>query len=99
MTDPKKKPAKKTPAKKAPAKKVAAKPKAAPAKQGAQRGRPRKKIEDIPDKVFATADEFVDELVREADEAVDAVLDQVIIRANDVKKKSLRDRMLKWFKR
>lgn len=99
MTDNQKKkaPAKKAPAKKPSAKKPA-KPKAEATKTGAQRGRPRKKIQDDLVRTVVSSDEFMN-IVDKADDALDRVADSVIIRANDIKKKSLRERMLKWFKK
>ena len=94
-------PKKKTSAKKAqPAKKQGAKGTAA-SKTPAKRGRPKKVVAtagEAASKIEDAAESFVDELVREAEEAIDRVADEVIIRANDVKKISLRKRMLKWFK-
>lgn len=95
-------PKKKTAAKKAPAKKPAAKKaaqkKAAPAKAtGAKRGRPPKQ-KPVEPETFADIDEFLDGLDR-VDEAIDEVADRVVIFANDIKETSLRNRMLKWFKR
>lgn len=89
---------KKAPAKKPgiPAKKPSAK-KVAPPKTGAQRGRPRKVIID-DSLVHESVDAMLDAL-DEAEKVIDKVADSVIIRANDIKKKSLRERMLKWFKR
>jgi hypothetical protein len=56
--------------------------------------------------VFTGADSMVDKLQEEAleladkiDDAVDDAIDSVVIFAENIKKKSLRDRMLKWFKR
>lgn len=52
-------------------------------------------VEGFIDKVQDEALELADKI----DEVVDDAIDKVVIFANDVKKKSLRDRMLKWFKR
>lgn len=60
----------------------------------------------IDEAVHSTIDEMVDKLQEEAleladkiDDAVDDAIDSVVIFAENIKKKSLRDRMLKWFKR
>jgi hypothetical protein len=89
-------PKKKTPAKKAPAKKQGTKGTAPKKTTTGQRGRPRKVVAttDVSDKVEAT----LDNALARAEKVIDKVADEVIIRANDVKKISLRKRMLKWFK-
>ena len=60
----------------------------------------------IAEVVESAKNEFINELQETAlevadkiDEVVDDTIDRVVIFANDVKKKSLRDRMLKWFKK
>lgn len=98
-------PKKKQPAKKPAAKKPAQK-KAAPAKSGgAKRGRPPKQkpqvfeIDEFIDELNRLTEEAALEVADKVDDAVDKAADSVVVFANDVKTKSLRDRMLKWFKR
>lgn len=81
-----KKPVKKTPVKKAPAKK-----KAMP-KKAAEKKSPAKK-KASPKKVVAKTKTVV-----EADKDITSN-DYVVVHANDVKKKTLRERMLLWFTR
>lgn len=85
-------PKKKTPAKSAPAKKQATK-KSAPSKGTGKPGRPKKIVAEKVEAVAKDVDEFLEVL----DELVDEGRD-VVIHANSVKKRSLRERMLKWFK-
>jgi hypothetical protein len=70
----------------------------------------RKELEEVAagtlTGIYSSVDEMVDELQREAlevadkiDEVADRVADSVVVFANDVKKASLRKRMLKWFKK
>lgn len=102
-------PKKKAPAKKAtPAKKTAAK-KDAPKKAPAKRGRPPKAksveqivtdaVEDAVTPIVNEAESFIDELIGDAVEMLEEATDSVVIRANDIKKASLRKRVLAWFKR
>lgn len=98
-------PKKKTPAKKQPQKKAAPKKPAAAKPGTAKRGRPKKVVVDAVSPVHEGIDEFmnalersVDELEQTVDAAIDRAADEVIIRAKDIKKRSLRERMLKWFK-
>lgn len=80
-----KKPAKKTPAKKAsPAKK-------APAKKTAEKKAPAKKKAVAKKKAEPKAKSLI------GDESDAAANNYVVVRANDVKKKTLRERMLLWF--
>lgn len=109
----KKAPAKKAAtSKKAPAKKQGTGKRGRPPKNAAYKADAKDHDKDdlissvVQDAVYESADEMIDALQAEAleladklDEAVDNAIDKVVIYANDVKKKSLRDRMLKWFKK
>lgn len=86
-----------TPKKKAPAKKQAQK-KAAPVKGTGKPGRPKKVLAEEPKVVAKDVEEFLDELDRVVTEDASAKNSEVVIHADDVKKPSLRKRMLKWFK-
>lgn len=86
-----KKPAKKTPAKKAAAKKaVPAKKKAAP-KKSVEKKAPAKKKAAAKKKAEPKAKNLIN------DQSDAAANNYVVVRANDVKKKTLRERMLLWF--
>jgi hypothetical protein len=80
-----------TPKKKAPAKKAPAK-KATPAK----RGRPPKAVAPKPE---ITTTDSIEESPKVVEPTLAQKKDPVVVRANDVKKASLRKRMLKWFKK
>ena len=97
MSDtPKKKTSKSTPAKKQAQKKPAT------AKGTGKPGRPKKVVAPTPDvepkKVSESIDEFIDELQRIVEEDQPKQASDVVIHADNVKKPSLRKRMLKWFK-
>lgn len=97
---------KKAPAKKAPAKKQAAK-KAQPKKAQPKKAEPKKKTTATAASVHITytpptSSSMVDvanQTAYKVTEAVTRAVDTTIIRVQDVAKKSLRQRMLSWFKR
>lgn len=102
----KKQPAKKQAQKKAPAKKQAAKKQPAK-KQPAKKAEPKKKatttaavgvnITYTPGK--ASISDTANETAYKVTEALTRAVDTTIIRVQDVAKKTLRQRMLAWFKR
>lgn len=81
----------KKPAKKAPAKKVAPVKKKATSKKVAEKKAPVKKKAVAKKKAEPKAKNLV------SDEGDSAENNYVVVRANDVKKKTLRERMLLWF--
>jgi hypothetical protein len=89
---PKKKPAKSTPAKKQAQKKTAA------PKGTGKPGRPKKVVDPQPKVISKDVEEFLDELERIVAEEEKLPESNVVIHADEVKKPSLRKRMLKWFK-
>jgi hypothetical protein len=98
MSDtPKKKPAKSTPAKKQAQKKPAS-AKSATGKGTGKPGRPKKVVEAKPETISKDVEEFLDELERVVAEEEATSKNDVVIHANDIKKISLRKRVLKWFK-
>ena len=86
-----------TPKKKTPAKKQAQK-KTAPAKGTGKPGRPKKAVAQEPQVIAKDVEEFLDELERVVAEEPATQGNEVVIHATDVKKPSLRKRMMKWFK-
>lgn len=90
-------PKKKAPAKSTPAKKQAQK-KTAPAKGTGKPGRPKKVVAQEPQVIAKDVEEFLDELERVVTEDVKSAVNEVVIHADNIKKSSLRKRMLKWFK-
>lgn len=90
-------PKKKTPAKATPAKKAAPK-KTATTKGTGKPGRPKKVVAQEPQVIAKDVEEFLDELERVVAEKEVSAGSDVVIHATDVKKKSLRQRMMKWFK-
>lgn len=56
-------------------------------------------VESTKDQILNELQDTALEVADKIDDVVDDAIDRVVIFANDVKKKSLRDRMLKWFKR
>ena len=102
-------PKKKTPAKKAAASKKPAPKKAPEKKTPAKRGRPPKAksveevlvnaAEEAVSPVLEEAESLLDNLIDDAVEMLEDATENVVIRANDIKKASLRKRVLAWFKR
>ena len=103
-----------TPKKKAPAKKATASKKPAPKKDAvkkapAKRGRPPKvkavedaavsAVEEVVTTVVTETESLIDEFIGDAVDALEEATENVVIRANDIKKASLRKRVLAWFKR
>lgn len=86
-----------TPKKKTPAKKQAQK-KTAPAKGTGKPGRPKKVVAQEPVVASKDVEEFLDELEKVVSEGQPSPESDVVIHATDVKKPSLRKRMMKWFK-
>lgn len=89
-------PKKKTPAKSTPAKKQAPKKAASPKGTG-KPGRPKKVVDKV-EAVAKDVEEFLDVLEEIASDDKPKAGKNVVIHANSVKKRSLRERMLKWFK-
>ena len=56
-------------------------------------------VSNAVDPLIAKVQDEALELADKVDDVVDGVADRVVIFANDVKKQSLRKRMLKWFKK
>lgn len=100
---------KKTAVKKAPAKKVGTGKRGRPPKNANYKANAKDTDKDsliTNDMVASAVDPLIKkvqdealELADKVDDVVEDVAEKVVIFANDVKKKSLRDRMLKWFKR